>query len=86
MIDLILSIFLGVLMIFLSIYYIRIATRDNGGFDKSEFNRLIIYVMLFVLLILIVNSKDGLAVYFGTTLAALIALEKLGTINIGNTK
>ena len=64
-------------------YYIHIATHDNGGFDKSEFNRLVIYVMLFVLLILIINDKDGLGIYFGSTLAALLGLEKIGVINIG---
>ena len=86
LIDIGLTIFLSLLMIGLCGYYIYIATHDNGGFDKSEFNRLVIYVMLFVLLILIVNRVEGIAIYFGSTLAALVALEKLGKINIGNTK
>ena len=86
MITLGLTLFLSLLMVGLCGYYIYIATHDNGGFDKSEFNRLVIYVMLFVLLILIVNRVEGLAIYFGSTLAALVALEKVGTINIGKAK
>ena len=85
MITLLLTIFLILLMLVLCIYYIKVATSDNGGFDKSEFNRLVIYVMLFVLLILVINDHEGLAVYFGSVLACLVALEKVGTINIGNT-
>ena len=83
MIDLILTIFLSVLMVFLCGYYIYIATNENGGFDKSEFNRLFIYVMGFVLLILIINGKSGMEIYFGSVLASLLALEKIGIINIG---
>ncbi len=82
-IDLALTIFLSIVMFVLCGYYIYIAKAENSGFDKSEFNRLFIYIMAFVLLILIVNGKEGLGIYFGTVLACLLGLEKIGEINIG---
>lgn len=71
-----------VVVFFLTKYYIRIATEENGGFDKKEFDRLVLYVMMFTFVALVVLNHD-VEIYLIALLTYWLGREKVGEINIG---